>query len=218
MIESPRSFPPNYLAHFPSPLSSSLQSMKAFQHRVRQDQKALLRESNLANSTTKTRRREYMKKKKQDKKRKAQGLPPLPDPRDEEEDEDGEEHGERANQRAWMGPVPSFAQAEPIAFGERNDAPPDLRVPRLPDKHKAQAKSLAAAEARQRGAGKERGERGEEKRGAVGKKEKDGPSAAAAAARAKQSPAEKAKWAKLREEAQQAYRAMKESKQGPVKT
>lgn len=191
--------------------------MKAFQHRVRQDQKALLRESNLANSTTKTRRREYMKKKKQDKKRKAQGLPPLPDPRAEGEDKDEEERGERANQRAWIGPVPSFAQAEPVAFGERNDAPPDLRVPRLPDKHKTQAQAVAAAEARQKETGKERVERREKKRWVAGKKE-EGPSAAAAATRAKQSPAEKAKWARLREEAQQAYRAMKEGKQGSVKT
>jgi len=192
--------------------------MKAFQHRVRQDQKALLRESNLANSTTKTRRREYMKKKKQDKKRKAQGLPALPDPRAEVEDkEEEEEHGERASQRAWMGPVPSFARAESIAFGERNDAPPNLRLPRLPYERKAQAQSVAAAEARQKQTGKERVEERELKRWVTGRKD-EGQSAAAAAARTKQPPAEKAKWARLREEAQQAYRAMKEGKQGSVKT
>jgi hypothetical protein len=178
--------------------------MKAFQHRVRQDSKALLRESNMANSTTKARRREYLRIRKANKKRKAQGLPPLPHRSRGQEECDGREH-----QGGLMDPAPSFAAAETVPFGQTNAAPPDLRLPRLPDKLKAGARPIDGrhGQAPQRPGGRRQEQKAKESG------EKEGPVAKAAAARAKQSPAEKADWAKLREEAQQAYRAMKEGKQ-----
>lgn len=176
------------------------ESMKAFQHRVRLESRALLKASNDANSSTKAKKREYLKRKKMEKKRKAKGLPPLDADDMSGDEEGGGSGGHGGGADGWNAKgerVRSFATREYVPFGQTNDAPPDLRLPRLQAKTKPAAGAGAGA-----GGGARKGQEQQQQDQADPKKKK----------KATQTPAEKAKWDKLREEAQQAYRAMKAKK------
>jgi hypothetical protein len=161
--------------------------MKAFQHRVRQESKALLRASNVANSATQQRRREYMRKRKQEKKlkkKKEKGLLTY---------EEVEEHLAEQRERELLG-----GGRDAVAFGETNDAPPDLRALKLPRLGTKAKPTLL----------------GDEGSTQKAKQQKKQPQQKARAAnKPERTTAEKAAWARLREQAQAAYREMR-AKQG----
>lgn len=115
--------------------------MKAFQHRVRQESRALLRASNVANSATQQRRREFLRKRKQEKKakkKKSKGLLTH-----EEAEEQLAEQRER-----------ELLRGESVTFGETNDAPPDLRALNLPRLGKGKTQPAVVREVMDGGAKK----------------------------------------------------------------
>lgn len=171
--------------------------MKAFQHRVRQESRALLKASNVANSATQQRRREFLrrrKKEKQLKRKKDKGLLTY---------EEVEEHLAEQKERALLG-------RDEVGFGETNDAPPDLRGLKLPRLGgKAKPSLLLGAAGEEEGEGEKKGQR----RDQAARKQKQKKMPQPLRPKPERSTAEKAEWARLREEAQQAYRAMR-AKQG----
>ncbi len=174
------------------------ESMKAFQHRVRQERSALLRASNVANSATQQRRREYLRQRKQEKKlrkKKHKGTLTY---------EEVEEQLAEERERVLLG------GGEPsVGFGETNDAPPDLRalglgLPRL----RLGGNKSKQAEDGSEDASQQRRPQQPPKAQHKAKQPKGSKPA--------RTTAEKAEWAQLREQAQEAYRAMRaKQSQGP---
>lgn len=119
-----------------------------------------------------------MKKRKLEKKRKARGITY----------EDIEEMAQAQQEER------AFLKKDVVSFGERNDAPPDLRgLPRMLPKKPTAGAAQAAGQQHRPKEKKMRKDAGATTRSNEGKK----------------LTAEQEKWARLREEAQQAYRAMK---------